>query len=932
MPAVFTVPPGHPVAQLAATRILSSVGESNLPKVILFVPNRRAAGILREAFLSASRGKPLMLPRILPIADLKNELPSLLGPSALDAIAALPPAMPEWQRLYLLAAQVRSFERGRGGEASLEQALRLATDLARLQDAFIRADQPLTMERLRSLVSGDFAGHWQQSLSFLSIVAERWPEIERECSMATEESCQHAAIALLLEQWEQTPPDGPVFVVGSTASQPMTAAFMQAVAKLEQGAIILPGFTVEKGRLDAVRAGHPYFHLLSFLNRIACPPDTMEPLAETPGNAGVWLQALGDTTSWRRKENISWDHLKLIPCQHTEEEARVIALLMREAAGTDMKRTALVTPDEELMARVAAQLARYGIAVDRLATGTLAGTATGSLFLALLEAIRDAERLLPLLNLLRHDLVAAGPREAWQRWLAAAEPAFRGVVTSRPGDLPSVPDILQEHPATTPVRHLVRELHALSRRYLRASEWVTQLAALLKPLVPQSGSGQEAVTEALDHLASADLLGPLDCEGFQALLKRQLETPWREPVRRAHANLFMLTPVEARLMQFDRVILAGMEDTLWPGIAAPGPWLNFMQQQALGLAAPEEHTSLMAHDLLMLGSMEEVFLTWPERVGGAPATRSPFIERLVAFLALQGVEETAIIADRYLAIARQLYAAGQFTPASPPEPRPATRPARLRVTALDKLFEDPYSIYAEYVLGLKPLKAVDAEPEAKDFGSIAHRAIQQLTRHWDSAKTAADEATLRQITEAALRQFSHRPNVQVFWQNRLLNALRFVNAQESLRRNALQKVKSEKDEERKIVLAADRTLELHGRIDRLEMRKDGLTIADYKTGEAPGEKDIEQGKAVQLLAYAMLLIEGGQKVEAVEYWQLPRANQEGVIRPTPAERVEALLPALRAALLAMLDKKTPFLARPLAANERYDNDYDGISRYDEWAG
>ena len=149
------------------------------------------------------------------------------------------------------------------------------------------------------------------------------------------------------------------------------------------------------------------------------------------------------------------------------------------------------------------------------------------------------------------------------------------------------------------------------------------------------------------------------------------------------------------------------------------------------------------------------------------------------------------------------------------------------------------------------------------------------------------------------------------------------------RANSALAVTAELPLEGSIALDDRESLTLHGRIDRLERGGAGPTITDYKTGDAPGAKEILKGEATQLLAYAMLLgDEGGDA--ALEYWQLPRARHRGQISAPVhyGELVEAGVPQqLKAALLAMLQAETPFLATP---SER-DRDYDGISRYDEWA-
>src|SRR5262245_27241300 len=103
-----------------------------------------------------------------------------------------------------------------------------------------------------------------------------------------------------------------------------------------------------------------------------------------------------------------------------------------------------------------------------------------------------------------------------------------------------------------------------------------------------------------------------------------------------------------------------------------------------------------------------------------------------------------------------------------------------------------------------------------------------------------------------------------------MGGLRFVNGLEEDRRVEAVEVAPEDRIEGTVAEAV-----LHGRIDRLEKRSGGTTVIDYKTGEIPSEKKVLEGRALQLLAYVMLL--GG--AEAIEYWALPKLGAEGEVLP-----------------------------------------------------
>lgn len=927
MTHVFTVPPGAPLADLAAAHILAGVTTAERARAVIFVPTRRAAVSMRAALGRILKGEVSLLPRILPLADMDEALLTLLGTQALDALEQIPAAMGASQQLYLLVAQVRRFLEQRGGAVTLEYPLALAEDLIALEEQCARAGVQLTEEALRAIFSGNMATHWEQSLAFLTILANHWPALEQALGLTTQARREVLLLRTLTQAWQQHAPDYPVFVVGSTASQDSTAALLQVIAGLPLGAVILPGVdpAIDPAQWASIASGHPLFHVKQFLERISVPPSALVPLG-APSAPGIWAQALAPTDTipdWRNLSLAPYDSIRLVPCQHPEQEARTIALLLREALETPGKRTALITPDEGLMGRVAALMKQYGVTIDRLERGTLAQSDTGSLWTALMAALAEPERLIHIRSLLHHPLVAFGPD-----FLHGLEPYWYGVAPRRVGQLPKLPEpvrMLSDYPKA---ETLVRELARLARADMLPSQWVQALHALLKPVLAEAGAAADAVEEALFTLNEADILGAVAAPEFIGLLQQLLQAPLRHGGVEAHPQLTMLTPIEARLEQFDRVILGAMSDAIWPGTHPSNAWLNLAAQAALGLPPPSHHVSLMAHDVLMLGSMGEVFLTWPARDAGGPATRSRFIERLVTLLAMHGIDEDTITARHYPAWGDGLFAAAQFAPALPPEPRPerVLRPTRLPVSALDMLFSDPYSIYARYVLNLRPLEAIDAEAQASDFGSLAHKAIQALTQHWNSTGSAADAQTVARIAEHALRDFADQASAALFWRTRLLRALQFVNEAEKERR-AMRgiTVKAEVSVEATLPLDSEASITLHGRIDRLEEQGGKATLADYKTGEIPSFKKINEGQATQLLAYAMLLTD----VEAVEYWRLPHARHAGEIAQVAFSELEAqgLPEQLKTGLREMLEEAVPFLATPGRIRE-----YDGISRYDEWAG
>ena len=90
---VFSIPPGTPFLDALAAEWLARAGDEPeaIARGLILLPTRRAARALAEAFLRATNGRALLLPRITAIGGLDEAPLSLAG--ELD----LPPAVEEAQ-------------------------------------------------------------------------------------------------------------------------------------------------------------------------------------------------------------------------------------------------------------------------------------------------------------------------------------------------------------------------------------------------------------------------------------------------------------------------------------------------------------------------------------------------------------------------------------------------------------------------------------------------------------------------------------------------------------------------------------------------------------------------------------------------------------------------------------------------------------------
>ena len=262
---LFTVPPHVPFLDALAKGWLAR-GEDPLAlsRGLILLPTRRSARALAEAFLRAGNGRPMLLPRITALGALDETPLTLTG--ALD----LPPAVAPMQRLAVLSTLILAMKGEGGAPRTADRAWLLARELASLMDEAERAGIDLAA-RLPDAADPEYAAHWAQTLKFLHIVTDIWPDWLAENGVMNPAARQVALLQAQARAWDDDPPDDPVLIAGTTAGIPAVARLLGVVARMRNGQVVLPqldlGMDEEAWReLEASHAQAGLARLLTDLN------------------------------------------------------------------------------------------------------------------------------------------------------------------------------------------------------------------------------------------------------------------------------------------------------------------------------------------------------------------------------------------------------------------------------------------------------------------------------------------------------------------------------------------------------------------------------------------------------------------------------------------------------------------------------------------
>ncbi len=281
--------------------------------------------------------------------------------------------------------------------------------------------------------------------------------------------------------------------------------------------------------------------------------------------------------------------------------------------------------------------------------------------------------------------------------------------------------------------------------------------------------GFEPLTQIMDEWSEAAAENfPTSLREYAALFDDALAAARAPPASGGHPRLQILGLLEARLLSFDCVLLAGLDETVWPPSVETDALLNRSMRAELGLSAPERRIGQTAHDFVAALGSSEAILSRAKKRGGQPTVASRFLQRMAAAAGPGAMTEPEERGNRYLAFARALDQPREFRPQPRPTPRPSVelRPRGLSVTRIETLRRDPYAIYAEYILRLRTLEAVERNIGPRETGMAWHAALQQFVEAHPSGALPVDARDrLLAIARACFGLLHEDPAFALHWPN-----------------------------------------------------------------------------------------------------------------------------------------------------------------------
>lgn len=469
-PRIVTIPPGVDFLATLAAQIIEgglvpglaykAGNPLSLAGATIFVPTRRAARVLRSELTDLIGKGSAILPSIRPLGETDDD--AGFFDSADPETLSLDPPIPQTAATLRLADLVLAWKQALpqtvkdhlGGvplvaPANPADAIWLGRALSDLIQAV--ESEECDFAGLDTVADADLQQWWQLTAEFLRIAREFWPSLLQEIHRSSPARHHNAMLDVFTRSLAASPADRPVIVAGSTGTRPSTARLIATVARLPQGAVVLPGLDhamrpahwqaladaaitrqSPDGRnlVDVAIRSHPQYGLLSLLETCGVETQRLEEIPEIGGLSpelaarrtlvshallpAMATEAWGEAGFLPDAEAIKpgFETVSLIEAANEREEAAALAAAMRRALeprpGIAEPTAALVTPDRNLARRVVTELARYGIEANDSGGSPLTSSLQGGLARLVVHVAFAPGDPVAIAALIKHPLARFG--------------------------------------------------------------------------------------------------------------------------------------------------------------------------------------------------------------------------------------------------------------------------------------------------------------------------------------------------------------------------------------------------------------------------------------------------------------------------------------------------------------------------------------------
>ncbi len=595
-------------------------------------------------------------------------------------------------------------------------------------------------------------------------------------------------------------------------------------------------------------------------------------------------------------ENNITSRLSIFDAQSFEQEAQAVDLKIRTWLIKNKQNIGIVTEDRKLARRIRALLERANITIQDTAGWSLSTTSAATVIERLFECIEEDFDHKPFLDLLKSPFFY--DQNNSKEHLIQVARLEKDIIINE-----NIP------------RDINRYLSALSNRQKRIHHWPEEsyeeiktlltfianscinlkklyednslihpedyLNSLIKTLIDlgiynrleNDSAGIKIITTLKNMLSGLEQAAPImSWNDFRTWTGYNLEkeefTPFNTP-----SIVQLMNIKQAQYCNFDALIIAGATKDSLPGNINQTPFFN--QSVKASLKLPNwfnEKQNTFNRFCCLLESASSVLITYCSEIKGEWQQPSPWVTSLLDFskIALNTSLLDTTLKDMLFNRNTLINECNTKTlPETNQQPMPVLESkltdSSFSASKYQRLINCPYQFFSADALSLKPAEQVTEELLKSEYGEKVHLILHAFHTKVKGLPPPFIESLSEKNKAQALKHLE-KLSIQIFeydlednilhrgWLQRWLKTAPYYIDWQIQRQQQWHIYQLEKKESIKLT----NNISLKGRLDRIDMQDNRLSIIDYKTGTSPKQKNINNGEDVQLVTYANMMNEASE--------------------------------------------------------------------------
>ncbi len=861
----------------------------NLYNYLILVPNKRIIRNLQTAFLKNSNASALILPKMISLADLdyiisNNHLVfSTLSKNEFSDI--LKPVISKRERSFILSKLIKKM----GQSLSFNQSIAMADNLGLLIDRSYMEN--VNFQDLDKIVDTNLAIHWQEILKFLTIATQVWPQILAEKKSIDATHQQKLIYQIQNKIWQLTPPPNHVIALNIIGFNNDIINLLSTIDSLPKSDIYFHGidYNLCDNDFKNLEYTHPQKIFSYMFNKLKIKRENISNLLLNDTQDNI-IHRIFDKLVYKNAnvEDIKnfANKFSIINTKNEEEEARTIALTLRETLECEGKTAGLITNNKHLIERVTSELEKWNIEIDDYLGQSLINSLAGKFFLVVGNILKNNFEPEDFLALLKHpfcnmgisrteilnyaqnldfylfrSLIRDKTIDGYKNELKNMEflhqdtknkliSFLRHIEIQYPEIISTIKSIKQSKQIdfqTTLISH-IRIAESLSKeKFNNPSElWKEQ-------------EGKELSILLSNLLLETKQIGLVSIHEYMEIIKKSILDVNIRSIYNKHPRLYIYGDMQNNLIHHDIMILANLNEGSMPFLPSSNLWMNAHIMNQLGFIKDESQIGLKTNIFAQIIGAKEVILTRSEKEQGKLTTPSRWLLQLQTFLNYYSNQNLDLNSKNYIYnIQAEMYTPSYFKPLltnnifyNPPL---EYRPKKISATQLESLIKNPYIFFIERILKIRPLDKINPVPNKKDYGNSLHKVFEIFFANLDSFKafpSYQQYLEIIKITEEQFQPFLKVATFKLFKMPIIKKGIKSLLDTEKL--ETIKKSHIEISGQINLSIG-NNIINLNGKADRIDVLEDNsISIIDYKTTSSTKIENYWK----QLLILSLIFQQGG---------------------------------------------------------------------------